>query len=69
MQTMAKRSKGLATQVQVVCRVGEDRHDVRTPVTFLEKLLGYTKGKRDLLTGSLVDDWVRASRYRRVKGG
>lgn len=69
MQTMAAKSEGLGTmEAHVVCRVGKDRHDVRTPVKFLEDLLRYSQGKRDLLTANIVEDWVKKSRYRRVRG-
>lgn len=68
MQTMASRAKGLGVALIFVrCRVGDDRHDVRTPTTFLENLLKYSKGKRELLTANIIDDWVRASRYKRVR--
>jgi len=69
MQTMADRGRGLgAALIFVRCRVGRDRHDVRTPATYLDNLLRYSRGKRELLTANIIDDWVRASRYKRAKG-
>jgi len=69
MQTMADRSWGLGVAlIRVRCHIGGDRHDVRTPAAYLENLLKVTEGKRELLTANIIDDWVRASRYRRVKG-
>ncbi len=70
MQTMAAKAKDLEVlEIYVRCMVGKDRHDVRTPMEFLGKLLEITKGKRDLLSAGLVEDWVKASKYKRVKGG
>ncbi len=70
MQTMAARAKDLKVlEIYVRCRVGEDRHDVKTPTEFLGTLLEISKGKRDLLSAGLVEDWVRASKYKRMKGG
>lgn len=69
MQTMADRGRGLGTAlIRVRCHIGGDRHDVRTPTTYLENLLKYSQGKRELLTANIIDDWVRASRYKRRKG-
>lgn len=70
MQTCADITKRCKLDyIEVSCLVGQDRHTIRTSIPFLRSVLRTTKGKRDLITSNVINNWVHSSRYTLEKGG